>query len=232
MPLRRAIEQGWGRVQWRYVPSDGKLQQGVDQFSAFVKTWILRILRTLILFIVGTSSAFAQGSAFIYQGRLLDSTNPANGLYEMQFTLFDASTNGSQVATPVSVAPVAVSNGLLAVSLDFGSAPFNGAPRWLEIAVRTFGSGATPTVLAPRQPLAPTPYALFAATAGTVPDGTITPPKLAGGPPAANLRAGGVSGVASGGVVLSEQASAMDLLDAGYVKVGRVELIEESWLPL
>ena len=77
--------------------------------------------------------------------------------------------------------------------------------------MRVFGSGVTPTVLAPRQPLAPTPYALFAATAGTVPDGAITAPKLAGGAAAENLRAGGLSGVASGGVVLSEQASAADL---------------------
>src|SRR5258705_4928253 len=174
-----------------------------------MKTSIILMLQTLALFMVTASTALAQGSAFIYQGRLFDSTNPANGLYEMQFTLFDASTNGSQVATPVSVAPVAVSNGLLAVSLDFGSAPFNGAPRWLEIAVRTFGSGATPTVLAPRQPLAPTPYALFAATAGTVPDGTITAPKLAGGAAAANFRAGGVCCVGIGRGVLSVPTSAI-----------------------
>jgi N-acetylneuraminic acid mutarotase len=194
-----------------------------------MKKLIVQMLQTLVLAIGGTSSAFAQGSAFIYQGRLLDSTNPATGLYEMQFTLFDTSTNGNQVATPLNVAPVAVSNGLFTASLDFGTAPFNGAPRWLEIALRVFGSSVPPTVLVPRQPLAPTPYALFAGIAGTVPDGAITAPKLAGGAAAANLRDAGLSAVASGGVVLSEQASATDLLGAGYIKVGRVDLIEESW---
>jgi len=223
MPLRRANRTT--RTNAMHEPSSVVIC--MDPFAAFMKT---SMLQTLALLIMATSSAFAQGSAFIYQGRLLDSTNPANGLYEMQFTLFDAPTNGSQVAPPVNVAPVAVSNGLFTVSLDFGTGPFNGAPRWLEITVKVFGSGVTPTVLAPRQPLAPTPYALFAPTAGTVPDGAITAPKLAGDAAAANLRAGGLSAVASGGVVLSEQASAVDLLEAGYIKVGRVELIEESWL--
>lgn len=83
---------------------------------------------------------------------------------------------------------------------------------------------------APRQPLAPTPYALFAPTAGTVPNAAITASKLAAGAAAGNLQAGGQSAVAGGGVVLSEQAEAAELINAGYMKIGRVNLIDEAWL--
>ena len=44
------------------------------------------------------SSALAQGTAFTYQGRLNAGGNPANGLYDLQFTLFNAAANGAQVA--------------------------------------------------------------------------------------------------------------------------------------
>jgi hypothetical protein len=49
-----------------------------------------------------------------------------------------------------------VSNGLFTVTLDFGS-EFNGADRWLELAVRTNG-GVAFTALTPRQAVMPTPY--------------------------------------------------------------------------
>src|SRR5262245_20280254 len=82
------------------------------------------------------STAFAQGTAFTYQGRLNDSGGPATGNYDLQFTLFDAATNGSTVAGPITNSPTTVSNGLFTVILDFGSAPFTGADLWLEIAAR------------------------------------------------------------------------------------------------
>jgi len=60
---------------------------------------------------------------------------------------------------------VGVSNGLFTVTLDFGGGVFTGQARWLEIAVRTNGSGAF-TALQPRQELMPAPYALYATNAG------------------------------------------------------------------
>jgi hypothetical protein len=65
-----------------------------------------------------------------------------------------------------------VSNGLFAVTLDFGASAFNGSARWLEIGVRTNGSADPYTVLRPRQPITATPYATFASTAATLPAGT------------------------------------------------------------
>ena len=38
------------------------------------------------------STAHAQGTAFTYHGRLNDGGNPANGIYNLRFALFDAMT--------------------------------------------------------------------------------------------------------------------------------------------
>jgi len=171
----------------------------------------------------------AQGTAFIYQGRLNDGANLASGIYDLRFTIYDLSGAGAIIAGPVTNSPVAVSNGLFTVALDFG-AVFNGAARWLEIGVRPGGSASDFTTLAPRQPVSPTPYAMFAGTAGTVPNGAITANKLASGAAAANLQAGGQAAVGGGGVVLSEQFNATELLNAGYQKIGRASLVDEAWL--
>ena len=52
-----------------------------------------------------------------------------------------------------------VTNGLFTVTLDFGTAAFQGDARWLQIAVRPTGGGSY-TTLAPRQALTATPYAM------------------------------------------------------------------------
>ena len=52
-------------------------------------------------------------------------------------------------------------NGLFTVDLDFGADAFNGNARWLEFAICPPTDVARPcTVLSPRQPLTPTPYAM------------------------------------------------------------------------
>src|SRR2546423_3184758 len=113
------------------------------------------------------STLFAQGTAFTYQGRLNDGANPANGNYDLQFTIYDALSGGSAVAGPGVSDDVAVSNGLFTVSLDFGSSPFNGADRWLNIAVRPGASSGSFTNLTPRQRITATPYAIQAANAAS-----------------------------------------------------------------
>lgn len=111
-------------------------------------------------------SAAPLGTAFTYQGRLTDGGNPANGSYDVAFTLFDTNSSGSAIAGPLTNSAVAVSNGLFTTTLDFGAGVFTGNARWLEISVRSGMSPGAYTVLSPRQPLTPTPYALFAADAG------------------------------------------------------------------
>ena len=108
----------------------------------------------------------AQGTAFTYQGRLNDNGVLATGVYDMRFVLRDAVSGGNQVpGTPVPAGLVGVSNGQFTATLDFGAAAFNGAARWLEIGVRTNGSLAAHTTLAPRQALTATPYATMASSA-------------------------------------------------------------------
>ena len=109
--------------------------------------------------------AFAQGTAFTYQGRLADNGAAATGTYEFRFALFDSLSGGTQVGASVTNTAIAVSSGNFTVTLDFGAGAFPGASRWLQIAVRTNGSGGAFTTLNPRQPVTSTPYAV---TAGDV----------------------------------------------------------------
>lgn len=109
----------------------------------------------------------AQTTAFTYQGRLNQNEAPATGLFDVRFTLFGEATGGSPVSFTITQS-VGATNGLFTVLLDFGSDPFTGADRWLDIAVRPAG-GVTFTALTPRQPITPTPYALTALTAKQVP---------------------------------------------------------------
>src|SRR6266542_1381906 len=83
-------------------------------------------LLTVLFFIM--PSAFSQGTAFTYQGRLNDNGAPANGNYGMMFYLCDTPASGGQLAN-LGIVNVPVSNGLFTVTLDFG-ANFPGADRW------------------------------------------------------------------------------------------------------
>ncbi len=120
------------------------------------------------------STSFAQGTAFSYEGQLMESGAPANGLYDLQFILYNASVGGSEVGPILTNTAIPVSNGLFAVTLNFGSGIFTGSNYWLDLAARTNGSSLF-IELSPRQELTPTPYAIFAEGAdaagliGTIP---------------------------------------------------------------
>ncbi len=101
------------------------------------------------------------GTVFTYQGRLTDGGQPANGLYDFRFKLFNAEAMGGQVGTTVIKDNVSVSNGFFTVQLDFGDV-FSGTALWLEIGVRPGASTGAYTILAPRQAITASPYALYA----------------------------------------------------------------------
>jgi hypothetical protein len=104
------------------------------------------------------------GTAFTYQGQLSANGVPANGTYDFVFTLFTNSVTGDQVGSfPATGVPV--TNGIFTSTIDFGTV-FNGTAYWLGISVRTNEAGSF-TQLTPRQPITPTPNALFSAAAGT-----------------------------------------------------------------
>ena len=122
-------------------------------------------------------SAASLGTAFTYQGKLAEGGNPANGSYDLEVALYADASGGVAVAGPFTNSPVAVTNGLFTVTLDFGAGVFTGAGRWLAISVRTNGSGSF-VLLSPRQPILPAPYAIMANTAsnllGTLPVASLT----------------------------------------------------------
>lgn len=150
------------------------------------------------------STGFAQGTAFTYQGRLTDNGSPASGLYDLRFSVWDASTNGTRLAG-LSNAAVAVSGGLFTTTLDFGPGVFSGPDRWLQISVRTNGSTGAYSSLSPRQQLTPAPYAQ---TAGSVTDANV--PRLV--PQNTALTATGVPVITSGFITAATVTSG----GAGY----------------
>lgn len=104
----------------------------------------------------------AQSTAFTYQGRLSDGAYPANGTYEMTFTLHSADSGAAnQLGSTSTNTNVQVANGIFTVELDFGS-EFPGPDRWLEISVKKPAESGY-TTLTPRQKLNSVPYAVRAA---------------------------------------------------------------------
>lgn len=97
-------------------------------------------------------------SAFSYQGSLKNAGAPANGNHDFEFRLWDAASGGAQVGATVQLNGVAVTNGIFAVTLDFGD-QFPGTIRFLEVRVRPTGTGAF-TPLTPREVIKAVPYAV------------------------------------------------------------------------
>ena len=139
-----------------------------------MKKSVSLLLAVLGYSLLGVAPAAAQ-SAFSFQGRLSDAAGPANGRYEFEFSLWDASDGGGLASPTVLGTPgaIGVTNGLFTVILDFGASALNGASRWVQLGVRTNGS-ATPFVpVTPRQSLPVTPMAVFATRAGGVSAGSV-----------------------------------------------------------
>src|SRR6266480_3145322 len=121
--------------------------------TKLILTLVQRAARLLVLSTLSLqpSTLFAQGTAFTYQGRLNDGASPANGSYDFRFRVAKDPFANDYAAPELLTNSVLVANGLFTVTLDFGGSVFTGAGRWLEIAVRTNGTGAYST-LSPLQP--------------------------------------------------------------------------------
>lgn len=118
---------------------------------------LVLVFTLVLLFPVLTA---AQGNAFNFQGRLNDGTSPANGLYDLQFRLYDAATGGAQIGPQVLRPRTTLINGVFSVALDFGAVAFqNPNATFIEIAVKPNASPNAFTILGPRQQLTVVPYA-------------------------------------------------------------------------
>ena len=85
-----------------------------------------RLITTALLIasLAAPAGAAPTGSAFTYQGRLLENANPPTGSYDLEFTLYDVPAGGSPLLPPLVADDVAVASGLFTVSLDFGAGAF------------------------------------------------------------------------------------------------------------
>lgn len=136
-------------------------------------------------------SAFAQGTAFTYQGRLNSGGTPASGSYDLTFALFSDSNAVNQVSGTLTNTSVGVTNGLFTVNLDFGLGVITGQSLWLRIGVETNGGGGFAT-LSPLQELTPAPYAIYSATANSATSAGLASSVVAGSVTGAGIASGSV----------------------------------------
>ena len=96
-------------------------------------------------------------SSFDYQGQLKVGGQPANGVYDLIFTLYDE--YDTPIGMPNEFYNQTVENGLFSVVLYFGDRVFGNETRYLQIQVRPHGDEMPFVTLSPRQQLRATPYA-------------------------------------------------------------------------
>ncbi|MCX6892194.1 MAG: hypothetical protein NTX51_11805 [Verrucomicrobia bacterium] len=185
----------------------------------------LMYLTALLALAAGALNLHAQGTAFTYQGRLNDAGSPAAGIYDLRFAIYDAASGGAQQGGWLTSSATAVSNGLFTVALDFGPGVFTGAGRWLEIGVRTNGSGTFAT-LTPRQPIMPAPYAMYSANAGSA-----AAASTAGSVPAAGIGAGTANISITGSALIASYASMASSAYTADTATNLVGKVSDAQLP-
>jgi hypothetical protein len=196
-----------------------------------IKIVMKKAILVSLLWIVSLmfTSATPLGTAFTYSGRLKYQNQLANGNFDLQVKLFDAATAGNQVGQTLNVSALSFVNGLFVTSLDFGGGIFDGTAYWLEFAARPSGNGPF-TLLSPRQPVNPAPYALFAPTAGlanaaaansisssSLQNNSVTSSKIASGQVVKSLNglSDSVSLTAGANVTITPNGNALSIASSG-----------------
>jgi len=130
------------------------------------KLVISLLVLVLVVWMGGLTEAAPIGTAWTYQGRLMDGEKPADGLYDFSFSLWSDPCDVNDVykiGETLNIADWDVIDGYFTVDLDFNDVnAFNGEQRWLEIGIRP-GELADPnayTTLGWRMEIKPAPYAL------------------------------------------------------------------------
>ncbi len=140
-----------------------------------MKTAKLSTILSIVIIAFCFNSGYAEpiDSVFTYEGYFLDGNEPAEGMYDLELTLYDDFTYGSQIGYINLVDDCNVIDGCFTVDVDFSigdPSAFNGQKRWVEIAYRPgyLNDPNEYTIYEPRQEILPVPYALYAQTAGFV----------------------------------------------------------------
>ena len=114
----------------------------------------------IVTFALLAGQAVAQPTPYqpiSYQGYLEQQGQPFSGTADLEFLLFTAATDGSQLGPALVRSDWPVNDGLFQVELDFAPGLFEGPQRFLEIRVDG-------VAMNPRQPVAFSPTALIATT--------------------------------------------------------------------
>ncbi len=129
----------------------------------------------LVVSLAVVCKAAPMGTAWTYQGQLMDANEPADGLYDFEFKLYSDPNNiGFPIGPTIVINDLDVIDGYFIVELDFGDKVFKGDAKWLEVAVRPWDSTERHTTLFPRHQITPTPYALYAETTSNDNDWTVS----------------------------------------------------------
>lgn len=110
------------------------------------RTLSVVIASTVVLVVTGAWTG-PLTTALTYQGQLEDGGLPADGDFDMAFTLYDGELGGGLVAGPLvfdggggNADAINVINGLFHAELDSGNV-FQGSALWLQVHVRPHGGG-------------------------------------------------------------------------------------------
>ncbi len=113
-------------------------------------------------------------STIDYQAQLMENGEPVNGVVDVQFQLWDDSTTGNSLSTPVVIEDVSVTDGLLSATPNFSSqAPvsFGDTRTWMEVGIRPGAEIGAFTILSPRREIHAAPWATFAESARSLTGG-------------------------------------------------------------
>jgi hypothetical protein len=83
----------------------------------------------------------ALAATFTYHGSLQDSGKPAEGSYDLELTLYTAASSGRAIGGPLVLYKVPVHAGSFSTQADFGALADVAATAWIEVRVRSAGSG-------------------------------------------------------------------------------------------
>lgn len=145
---------------------------------------------------------------------------PLTGTYDVQFTLYDASTGGNQIGPTLAKNNRSIVNGSLStVTLDFGDDAFDGDARWIEVSVRQGANSFA--IVGSRQRFRAVPYALALPGMRTVPNNFS--PNVIGGY-SGNIVSEGVIGATIGGGGLPDQANSISA-NLGSIGGGGTNLV-------
>ncbi len=127
---------------------------------------VRRVICALAAAAAVTSAARAQtpvDTGWTYQGRMTDNGAPANGPYDLRFTLFQDDQGTLQNGATLDMPGVQVDSGLFTARLDFGPL-FAGFKNWLQVEISPAGAGTYEAL--PLQEITSAPQSLFAQTLG------------------------------------------------------------------